>query len=58
MRKEHKSETERATSNQVKVGDDVALHGEQKYDLSPAITYEYDVVKCANYVHDPGKSML
>lgn len=56
MWKEHKSETELATLNQDNVGDGVALHGEQKYDLSPAITYEYDVVKCADYVHDPGKS--
>lgn len=28
--------------------------GEEKYDLTPKTMYEYDVVKCEDYVHDPG----
>ena len=30
------------------------LHGEEKYDLSPVTTVEYDVVECADYVEDMG----
>lgn len=53
MWSEHQSETERAEA----VADpdsDESLVGAQKYDLGSATTYEYDVVKCADYDHDPG----
>jgi acyl transferase domain-containing protein len=30
------------------------LHGETVYDLAPVTTYEYDVVKCADFVLDQG----
>jgi hypothetical protein len=53
MWKEHKSETDRASLSQK--DEYGSAHGEQQYDLSPAITYEYDVVKCADFLHDPGK---
>ena len=49
--REHKAETERAERNQK---DNEPLRGETKYDLSPATTYEYDVVACADYVEDKG----
>jgi len=52
MWSEHQSETEKAEA----AGgvSDESLVGEQKYDLSPVTTYEYDVVKCADYVNDAG----
>lgn len=49
---EHQEETTKAeASGQHEYG---RLVGEQKYDLSPKTVYEYDVVKCEDYVHDPG----
>lgn len=32
----------------------VPLYGQTKYDLTPVTTYEYDVVACEDYRHDPG----
>ena len=52
MWREHKAETERAMESQQ--DGDGPLYGETKYDLSPVTTYEYDVVKCADFVPDPG----
>lgn len=49
---EHQQETAKAEA--AGADEDGRLSGEQKYDLSPKTTYEYDVVKCADYVHDPG----
>ena len=53
MWREHESETERA---QALAGDDndEPLVGQEKYNLSPVTTYEYDVVQCEDYDHDPG----
>lgn len=30
------------------------LHGQQTYDFTPVTTYEYDVVKCADFVEEKG----
>jgi hypothetical protein len=30
------------------------LYGQQKYNLQPKVTMEYDVVKCEDYVQDMG----
>jgi hypothetical protein len=54
MWKEHKAETERAMKKSVQQGDSDELYGETKYDLTPVTTYEYDVVKCEDFVSDPG----
>lgn len=51
MWKEHQSETERAEAT---AGDSNEPFVGEKYDLSPVTTYEYDVVKCEDYDHDPG----
>lgn len=52
MWREHEGETQRAMENQDK--DDDTLYGEETYDLTPVTTYEYDVVKCEDFVSDPG----
>jgi Hypothetical chloroplast protein Ycf34 len=63
MRLEHEQETARAvavaaaaqvnnTPNEAPIN--TQLHGETVYDLAPVTTYEYDVVKCADFVHDQG----
>lgn len=52
MWREHKSETENAMKTQTT--DNGPLRGETKYDLTPVTTYEYDVVKCEDFVSDPG----
>ena len=54
MWSEHKEETRRAEKKAAAGGRNEPLHGDNKYDLSPVTTYEYDVVKCADYDHDPG----
>jgi hypothetical protein len=53
MWKEHKGETERAMEKSQQ-GDDEPLYGETKYDFSPSVTYEYDVIKCEDFVPEPG----
>jgi hypothetical protein len=50
MWSEHQQETARALA--ASANDKEPLVGEKKYDLSPSTTTEYDVVKCADYVHD------
>ncbi|CAJ1945875.1 unnamed protein product [Cylindrotheca closterium] len=56
MYKEHEHETKKAEAEAGGGGDDknAPLHGSAKYDLSPVTTYEYDVVKCEDYVEDMG----
>jgi len=55
MWREHKAETEKAEIVAHGAGKtDEALHGETTYTFTPVTTYEYDVVKCEDYVHDPG----
>lgn len=51
MWREHKAETKKAMENSK---DEGPLYGETKYDLTPVTTYEYDVVKCEDFVSDPG----
>ena len=53
MWREHKAETKKAMENS-RNGGGGPLYGETKYDLSPVTTYEYDVVKCEDFVSDPG----
>jgi hypothetical protein len=57
MWSEHENETalaQQAAASAVNKNDkeEPILVGETKYDLSPTTTYEYDVVKCADYLHD------
>lgn len=52
MWREHESETQRA--QELIVEGDEPLVGQETYDLSPVTTYEYDVVQCEDYDHDPG----
>lgn len=52
MWREHKAETQRAT--ETRNADNEPLYGETTYDLTPETTYEYDVVKCEDFVSDPG----
>jgi hypothetical protein len=54
MWREHKEETQKAMENSDNDDDDGPLYGETKYDLTPVTTYEYDVVKCQDFVSDPG----
>mmetsp|Transcript_24347 Transcript_24347/g.49310 ORF Transcript_24347/g.49310 Transcript_24347/m.49310 type:complete len:200 (-) Transcript_24347:161-760(-) len=62
MMREHKIEeakaVERAQAMGHEVNDpensDVALYGEEKYDLSPVTTVEYDVVACEDFILDKG----
>jgi hypothetical protein len=54
MWREHKDETQRAMENSDGADGDGPLYGETKYDLTPVTTYEYDVVKCEDFVSDPG----
>ena len=65
MVREHRAEEKRAEEKRVESGDagpacevdaetGMPLHGEEKYDLSPVTTVEYDVVECADYVEDMG----
>lgn len=51
MWSEHENETARAQATSANNVTE-PLVGEKKYDLSPTTTYEYDVVKCADFVHD------
>jgi hypothetical protein len=51
MWREHETETEKAQSDSESSDD---LHGKTVYDLTPVTTYEYDVVKCQDYVEDLG----
>jgi hypothetical protein len=52
-REQHKLETELAEETATGE-DDEPLHGARKYDFAPVTTYEYDVVKCEDYVEDMG----
>jgi hypothetical protein len=52
MYNEHESETERAQQTQNEA--DGPLVGETTYHVGSSTTYEYDVVKCADYVEDHG----
>ena len=52
MFQEHETETQRAKATQHKESD--RLVGTTTYDLGSATTYEYDVVKCADYTEDLG----
>jgi Hypothetical chloroplast protein Ycf34 len=67
MRLEHEQETARAvvaaaaaaaagtqTNTPNEIPANTQLHGETVYDLAPVTTYEYDVVKCADFVLDQG----
>ena len=65
MVREHRSEEKRAEEKRDENGDagpacemdaetGQPLHGEERYDLSPVTTVEYDVVECADYVEDMG----
>ena len=55
MLKERLLETERAMAAAEQESDDsTPLVGSTKYDLSPQITYEYDVVACEDFVEDKG----
>lgn len=49
---EHEMETERARQSQNEA--DGPLVGETTYNIGSSTTYEYDVVKCADYVEDLG----
>lgn len=49
---EHEAETERARQTQNE--DDGPLYGETVYNVGSFTTFEYDVVKCADYVEDLG----
>lgn len=53
MWREHAGETARA-KEQAMGRDDVQLHGETIYNLTPVTTLEYDVVACADYLEDMG----
>jgi hypothetical protein len=53
MWREYVDEEQRA--KRAKEGDDgERQHGETVYDLMPITTYEYDVVKCADYLEEKG----
>lgn len=52
--KEHALETAKAEQNNESQNSNNILRGETVYDLSGATTIEYDVVQCADFVHDPG----
>ena len=55
MWSEHADETARAAQAAAAMDgmeEGSPLVGATKYDLSPTTTYEYDVVKCADYDHD------
>jgi hypothetical protein len=63
MRLEHEQETARAVAaaaatTQANTPNEALsnnqLHGETVYDFAPVTTYEYDVVKCADFVLDQG----
>lgn len=60
MWQEHEAETKRAEERAADVdkdasGGDDELHGEQVYDFAqPMTTYEYDVVKCEDFIEDAG----
>lgn len=52
MWNEHEDETAKAEADSP--GEKDGLHGKTVYDLSPVTTYEYDVVKCQDFVQDTG----
>ena len=55
IRNEHDYETKHATK--VEAGNNNNnnnLHGNTIYDVTPITTYEYDVVKCIDYIEDIG----
>ena len=52
MWKEYKQEERKAEDLAQQTGE--AAHGETKYDFTPQVTYEYDVVACADYIEDKG----
>lgn len=61
--KEHEEETRRAQERadaKTSTNDDVVsstppqLHGQERYNLHPKVTMEYDVVKCEDFVQDMG----
>ena len=58
MWREHKAETERAemaaSESDASNGESSGLHGSEVYDLRPMTTYEYDVVKCEDFIEDKG----
>ena len=65
MMREHKAEELKAEERAAEGGDagrtreideetGLPLYGEEKYDLFPVTTVEYDVVECADYVEDMG----
>jgi hypothetical protein len=54
---EHEAETkwaEEQTAATVTMDQQPKLYGQQKYNLQPKVTMEYDVVKCEDYVQDMG----
>eukprot|EP00980_Cylindrotheca_fusiformis_P009025 scaffold1934_cov79-Cylindrotheca_fusiformis.AAC.14 len=57
MYQEHAQEEQRAKEEAAQNkndNDDNKLRGPTVYDFAPATIYEYDVVKCADYVEDIG----
>ena len=65
--REHEGETQRAqeraaeaasslnpTTSQSQPSDAPFLYGQERYNLQPKVTMEYDVVKCEDYVQDMG----
>jgi hypothetical protein len=60
--KEHEEETRRAqeraasaaVGTQPPLEEQPKLYGQEKYNLQPQVTMEYDVVKCADFVQDMG----
>jgi hypothetical protein len=54
--REHSDETKRAMEAQQSSisNEQQPLIGNTKYDVSPQITYEYDVVACEDFVLDKG----
>jgi hypothetical protein len=56
MWREHETETEKAETQAAIDGRSPtdALYGKQTYNFSSVTTYEYDVVKCADFTEDKG----
>jgi hypothetical protein len=54
MWQEHEAETAKAQDSASSSPETESLHGETVYDLTPVTTYEYDVVKCQDFVQDTG----
>lgn len=54
MWREHAAETDKAMADNPSAVEG-ELHGETVYDLTPQVTYEYDVVACEDFVEDRGR---